>query len=99
LLDGLYDLLKAGETPDLDALRSHITDERLVASAMTLSDIGRQSTADRDVWFNQVLAAFQLKKDQAKREQLKSQLVGTADMAAQIELLKQFKNEKVGSER
>jgi len=62
-------------------------------------EVGRQSTADRDVWFQQVLDAFDNKKIQERREQLKNKLIGTTDAAAQIELLKRLTNETVGSER
>jgi DNA primase len=99
LLDGLYDLVKAGEIPDLDALRSRIADERLISSAMRLMDVGQQSTANRDVWFKEILTAFQRKKDQEKRERLRSQLAGVTDPSAGIELLKKLKNETVGTER
>jgi hypothetical protein len=74
-------------------------DARLVTSALELMKVGRQSTADRDVWFKQVLDAFDKKKVQEKRGQLKNKLIGMSDPAAQIELLKQLKNETVGSER
>ncbi len=99
LLAGLYDLLKAGEIPDLDALRSRMTDARLVTSALKLMEVGRQSTADRNVWFKQVLDTFDKKKDQGRREQLKSQLTGETDPQAAMELLRKLQSETVGSER
>jgi hypothetical protein len=97
LLQGLYDLLEAGESPDLDSLRSRLSNDRLADAAMNLMEIGRTSTTDREQWLHKIVAVFRQRREDADREDVKNQLLATQDTTAAIALLRRL--QQGGSDR
>lgn len=98
ILEGLYGLHDAGETPDLDALRMHLDHPALAAKALELQHAGQTSTADRQQWLSQLLAAFRSRREQSERERLRSELTAAQDHQTAVELLRRLQKQKVGSD-
>jgi DNA primase len=91
LLQGLYDLLDAGETPTLDNLRPRLDNLRLESWAMERQEVGSKN-GDREGWLQQILARFhELRREPAKQE-LRNQLQAATDHATAVERLRQLQN-------
>jgi len=99
LVEILYQLQEEGETPDLDGLRPRLADPALARAAMELQDIGRHSTADRQVWFQQIAAVFANMRTHEVKQELKSQLSAATDFQTELELLRRLQDPKVGPDR
>jgi DNA primase len=94
LLEGLYDLLKAGEPPTLDLLRSRLDNVPLAAKALKLQETGRMN-ADRQAWLRRLLASFQERRLRPVKQELHTQLNAAAgDTATALELLRHLQNQK-----
>jgi DNA primase len=89
LLEGLYDLLKAGQPPTLDLLRPRLDSVPLAAKALVLQQTGRMH-ADRQAWLKQILARFQERRLQPVTQELQTRLNAVRDPAAARELLRQL---------
>ena len=99
LVEILYQLQEDGETPDLDGLRERLADPALARAALELQDIGRRSTADRQVWFRQIASVFDALRTREAKQELKSQLSAAPDFQTELELLRRLQNPKVGPDR
>lgn len=99
LLEGLFALQAAGETPDLDGLRPRIIDvPRLAEAALALQEIGRQEP-DRVRRLKELIAEFRRLKEEPHKENIKNQLRSAApdrDHAAAVELLRRLQKQAVG---
>ncbi len=95
LLEGLYLLYAAGETPDLDLLRPKIENPQLAEHALRMRDIGRENP-NRLAWLEGLLAEFRKRREQARKQELHNQLHAARDDAAARELLRQLQNSSVG---
>lgn len=96
LLDELYALHQAGQTPDLDALRVRIMDvPRLAQAAWDLQEVGRL-TPNRPACYRELLAEFRRLRAQPRKQELHNQLQAAADHEAAVELLRQLQNQTVG---
>lgn len=98
ILDGLYSLYDAGETPDLDALRTRLDHPALASKALELQHTGRTSPADRNDWFAQLCAAFRSRREQNSREKLRGDLTTATDHDAAIELLRRLRDGQADSD-
>jgi DNA primase len=92
LLEGLYDLWKAGQPPTLDLLRPRLDSAPLAAKALVLQETGRMNP-DRQAWLRQILARFQERRLQPVTQELHTQLNTVRDPAAVRELLRQLQNQ------
>ena len=92
LLEGLYDLWKAGQPPTLDLLRPRLDSAPLAAKALELQETGRMNP-DRQAWLRQILARFQERRLQPVTQELHTQLNTVRDPAAVRELLRQLQNQ------
>jgi DNA primase len=92
LLEGLYDLLVAGEPPTLDLLRPRLDNVHLAAKALELQEIGR-ANPDRPAYFRKLLAFFQERRLKRVKQELHTQLNAAPDPAAALELLRQLQTE------
>jgi DNA primase len=99
LVAGLYMLQAEGQTPDLDGLRPKLTDPALAQAALRLQDVGRRSTADRPVWFRQIVAAFEARRNREAKQELKSQLTAAADYETQLALLRRLQDQTAGPDQ
>jgi hypothetical protein len=90
LLQGLYDLQSAGESPTLDQLRLRL-DAPLAEKALKLQDIGRHNP-DREAWLLQILARFRERRTRPVKQELRNQLHAASDHQAALELLRQLQN-------
>jgi len=98
LLEGLYELLKAGEPPTLDLLRPRLDSVLLAAKALELQEAGRRHS-DRHTWLRQILARFQEWRLRPVTQELHTRLNAVRDPAAELELLRQLQNQRFGGER
>lgn len=89
LLEGLYQLQAAGETPDLDLLRCRIDHPRLMAYALNEQEIGRHSP-EPAAWLQSILARFEQRRSLPQKQQLHDQLHGVNDHESAVELLRQL---------
>jgi hypothetical protein len=93
LLEGLYRLEAAGETPTLDRLRPDIANPRLAAKALELQDVGR-TNPDRSGSLQRIMEEFRRKREIApKQQELKNQLRAANDHAAAVDLLRRLQNQ------
>ena len=99
IVDGLYTLQKAGAAPELDELRIQMDHGPLLTTAMELMEIGRRSSADVGLWFEQIVAEFESLRTRKARQQLKSQLTAASDHETELELLRKLQSQAVGSNR
>jgi DNA primase len=90
LLGGLYDLHKAGETPDLDALRSRIENPALERAAVDLMFSGQQSKHDRREWLRDIVKRFRGEKSKVEIEHVRNQLLTASDPGAAQDLMRQL---------
>jgi DNA primase len=85
LLQGLYDLLAAGDPPSLDLLRPRIDNPHLATSALEMQELGRQNP-DRPAALRDILAVFRRKYQlEPQKQELKNQLHATSDHAMALE--------------
>jgi DNA primase len=94
LLQGLYDLLQAGQPPTLDLLRPRLESAPLAAKSLELQDAGRMH-ADRQTWLKQILARFQEQRLRPVTQELQTRLNAVRDPATARELLRQLQNQKL----
>jgi len=97
LLEELYRMHAAGETPDLDQLRLRIDNPHLADSALRLQDRG-QREADRPAWFGRVLRIFRERRLVNEKRDLQNQLHAAPDHDQALELLRRLQNQRVGTE-
>jgi len=94
ILEELYALHAAGETPDLDALRVRLTDRAdLADAAMSLLERGRSMT-ERPAWLGRIIDAFARTVEEAAKEVVKREMASTTDADATIALLKRLQGTK-----
>ena len=98
LLDGLYQLQQEGQIPDLDALRTRLTNPALVQVALEFQQVGRLSVTDRATWLERIIQAFHGLRTREAKQQLKSQLTAASDHETALELLKRLQNQTFGSD-
>jgi DNA primase len=95
LLEGLYALHAAGETPDLDSLRTRIMNvPRLAEAALALQEQGRE-IPDRAACLRGLAVEFRRLRELPQKEELKNQLRGADDQAA-LELLRRLQVRSIG---
>ncbi len=94
LLQGLYDLHRAGQPPTLDLLRARLESGPLAEHALKLQDVGRRHT-DRAGWLNQLLARFRERRLRPVTQELHNQLHAASDHSAALELLRQLQNRNI----
>jgi DNA primase len=97
VLEGLYRLHAAGETPDLDGLRPQIDDARLASYLLQLRDVGRH-TPDRSAWLERVLARFREREVLTETQELQNQLHAVSDHDQAVALLRQLQQRTVSLE-
>jgi DNA primase len=93
LLQGLYNLLAAGEVPALDSLRPALENSRLAEKALELQEVG-QKYSDRETSFGQLLVHFQQRRDKSVQQELQSQLQSASDHQAALDLLRQLQKNR-----
>jgi DNA primase len=94
LLEGLYDLRRAGETPELDQLRARIDNPRLADKAWELQEKGRLH-ASPNVWLQDLLTEFRRRRAQPAKQELQNQLHAANDHTEAVELLKRLQEQTV----
>jgi DNA primase len=90
LLEGLYQLVEAGQPPTLDRLRPRLDNAPLEAKALELQDVGR-ANPDRTAWLGQLLEHFRERRLRRAKEELHTQLQ-SADDAQAMELLRRLQD-------
>jgi hypothetical protein len=98
LLEGLYQLQQDGQSPELDALRSKLTNPALAQAALEMQQVGRLSGTNRATWLERIIQAFQGMRTREAKQQLKSQLTAASDHKTAVELLKRLQNQTFGSD-
>jgi DNA primase len=96
VLEGLYRLHAAGETPDLDGLRPRIDDARLASYLLQLQDVGRH-LQDRPTWLERLLAFFREREALTETQELQNQLHAVSDHDQAVALLRQLQQRTVTS--
>lgn len=92
LLQGLYDLLAAGETPSLDLLRARMDNRPLVEAALELQDVGLLS-AEREAWLGRIMMEFRHQYEHLPLERaIKTELRAAGDHATALDLLRRLQN-------
>jgi DNA primase len=91
LLEGLYDLLAAGEPATLDGLRPRLDNPDLAAKAFELQEVGSRN-ADRPAWLRQILARFQERRGRPAKQELQNQLHAASDHETALELLRRLQD-------
>lgn len=86
LLAGLYQLLEAGEPPEIDGLRAKINHPALAAKAMELQEVGR-AVANRGAALRDVFERFRERRRDLGTRQLKDKLVAPATHEEGLALL------------
>jgi DNA primase len=99
LLQGLYDLDARGETPDLEGLRGLIANPALMQKARDWQEVGGRSTADRSLWFRQLLAEFGRRRARPESEELHTRLQSAHDHTEAVELLRRLQEQTVAPGR
>src|SRR5207249_4582734 len=74
LVEGLYQLQAAGQTPDLDLLRLQIENPRLIAFALKQQEIGRLCMEDKRDWLRRIVAYFRERQVLPEKQELQNQL-------------------------
>jgi DNA primase len=97
LLEGLYTLQAAGETPDLEHLQERIDNPSLMSAALKMRDIGLQGP-ERSASLQTLLAEFRKRKFLPLKQELQNQLHAASDHTEAVELLRQLQNHTVGLE-
>jgi DNA primase len=99
LLQALYDLEARGETPDLEGLRGLVANPALMQKARDWQELGGRSTADRSLWFRQLLAEFGRRRARPKAEELQTRLQSAHDHTEAVELLRRLQEQTVAPGR
>jgi DNA primase len=94
LLEGLYDLLAAGEPTDLDQLRARLDNPRLAERAMKLQEVGR-GNSDRAGCLRMLLNLFEERRRRPALQELQNRLQAPSDHEAALELLRQLTTRNV----
>jgi len=94
LLQGLYDLHRAGQPPTLDLLRARLDSGPLAEHALKLQDVGRRHP-DRAEWLAQLLARFRERRLRPVTQELHNQLHAASDHSKALELLRQLQNRNI----
>jgi DNA primase len=89
VLEGLYRLHAAGDTPDLDGLRPEIDDARLASHLLELQDVGRH-LQDRPTWLQRLLAFFRERQVLTEKQELQNQLHAVSDHDKAVALLREL---------
>ena len=94
MLDELYALHAAGETPDLDALRVRLIDRPdLAESALRLQEVGRSMT-ERPAWLGRIIDAFARMVEEAAKSDVKREMAAATDDDTALALLKRLQGGK-----
>jgi DNA primase len=92
LLAELYALQSEGDDPTLDQLRGRIENQRLVAYALKMQEIGLANPNRRE-WLDRLLLAFRRRHSVRPRQlELKNQLQSVSDHGTAVGLLRQLQN-------
>jgi DNA primase len=94
LFQGLYDLLTAGEEPELDRLRARIENSRLGEKARELQERGRFH-ANPEAWLRDLLAEFRRRRAEPVRQEVRNQLHAANDHTEAVELLRRLQEQTV----
>lgn len=94
LLQGLYTLRAAGQSPDLDQLRARLDNPRLAQAAQRLREVGRLNPAPR-AWLEGLLSEFRRCRAEPVKQQLQNQLHAASDHTEAVELLRQLQQRTV----
>lgn len=89
LLEGLYQMLIAGEPIDFDRLRERIDNPALVETALRFQEVGRLNT-ERSAWLQRILAEFEKRRVEPVTRELQSQLHAASDHEEARQLLLQL---------
>jgi DNA primase len=88
LLQGLYDLLDEGETPDIDLLRFRLADNpKLMEKALELQMVGRLHQ-DRADWLSQALSLVAQRREARRARQVVGEIHAAPTEEAAIEKLR-----------
>jgi hypothetical protein len=91
LLEGLYDLHRAGQPATLDQLRPQLESVPLAEHALKLQDVGRRNPDPAD-WLRQILPHFRQRRQRPVKEELQNQLQAASDHSTALGLLRQLQN-------
>jgi DNA primase len=92
LLEGLYTLSAAGQTPDLDHLQARIDHPGLISVALQMRDVGLQSP-DREASLKTLLAEFRKRRLLPIKQELQNQLHAASDHMEAVELLRRLQDQ------
>src|SRR5262249_46410413 len=92
LLEGLYRLHAEGVQPGLDHLRGRLNNEKLLDKAREFQERGLRHK-DRSEYLQAILAWFEERRSQRRRQDLKSQVQAAGDHDAAVELLRQLQDQ------
>jgi DNA primase len=95
LLQGLYDLLEAGEAPTLDNLRPGLDNVRLESWALERQEVGSKNT-EREAWLRQIILRFKERSHGPMKQELQNKLQAACDHATALELLRQLQKNRSG---
>jgi hypothetical protein len=74
VLQEMYALLDAGETPDLDHLRVRLSDKPRVLESLSERRAAGLEVTNRSAWLEAILERFQERAEAALRQEVRSQL-------------------------
>ena len=94
LLEGLYEMHRSGEEPELDLLRARIDNTRLLEKAWELQERGRLH-ANPDAWLRDLLAEFRRRRAEPGRQEVHNQLYAANDHTEAVELLRRLQEQTV----
>ena len=94
LLEGLYEMHRSGEEPELDLLRARIDNTRLLEKAWELQERGRHH-ANPDAWLRDLLAEFRRRRAEPGRQEVHNQLHAANDHTEAVELLRRLQEQTV----
>lgn len=95
----LYDLHRMGQVPDLDALRSRVTNAELVRRAIEWRDVGRQCSTDPVRWLERLVDVFDAIQQAKQKQQWRGELQAVGDHEAALALLRRLQEDQVGTDR
>jgi DNA primase len=95
LLQEIYRMQAAGQTPDVDQIRLRLDNPELAQSALRMQDKGRLH-ADRKDWLQRLLQVFRDRRVVKEKRELQNQLHAANDPAHALELLRQLQNQERG---
>jgi DNA primase len=94
LLEGLYEMHRSGEEPELDLLRARIDNTRLLEKAWELQERGRLH-ANPDAWLRDLLAEFRRRRAEPARQEVHNQLHAANDHTEAVKLLRRLQEQTV----